>query len=354
MQGSFSADLSIFQFRVLGNTIKEYIYALIIFLGALLVFKIVQLVLFKYFRKLAQKTKTEIDDVFLEILQKIKPPFYFYVALYFALKTLKINLWLNRILSAVLMVWVTYQVIVAIQILINRVIKKRVAKDATSEAILGLMGKILKGIIWGVGLIFVLSNLGINVTSLLAGLGVGGIAIAFALQNILEDLFSSFAIFFDKPFRVGDFIVVGRNYKGTVEKIGIKTTRLRSLQGEELVISNKELTSAKIQNFGKVEERRVSIKIGVTYETPLEKLRIIPKLIEEIIKNTENVRFDRTFFVSYGDFALIFEIVYFVQSSDYLVHLKSQQEILLKLKEEFEKQGIEFAYPTQTLYLKKS
>ncbi len=354
MQGSFLADLSIFQFRVLGNTIKEYIYALIIFLGALLVFKIVQLVLFKYFRKLAQKTKTEIDDVFLEILQKIKPPFYFYVALYFALKTLKINLWLNRILSAVLMVWVTYQVIVAIQILINRVIKKRVAKDATSEAILGLMGKILKGIIWGVGLIFVLSNLGINVTSLLAGLGVGGIAIAFALQNILEDLFSSFAIFFDKPFRVGDFIVVGRNYKGTVEKIGIKTTRLRSLQGEELVISNKELTSAKIQNFGKVEERRVSIKIGVTYETPLEKLRIIPKLIEEIIKNTENVRFDRTFFVSYGDFALIFEIVYFVQSSDYLVHLKSQQEILLKLKEEFEKQGIEFAYPTQTLYLKKS
>jgi len=354
MQDFFLADLPFLRINVLGNTVGEYIYAIIVFLGALLIFKILQIILFKYFHKLAQKTKTEIDDVFLEILQKIRPPFYFYLALYFALKTLKINLWLDRILSAILMVWVTYQVIVSFQVLINRVIKKRIAKDATSEAILGLMGKILKGIIWGIGLIFILSNLGINVTSLLAGLGIGGIAIAFALQNILEDLFSSFAIFFDKPFRVGDFIVVGENYKGTVEKIGIKTTRLRSLQGEEVVISNRELTSAKIQNFGKVEERRVSIKIGVTYETPLEKLKIIPKLIEEIIKNTENVRFDRAFFVAYGDFALIFEFVYFVQSPDYVIHLKVQQEILLKLKEEFEKQGIEFAYPTQTLYLKKS
>ena len=354
MQGLFSVDLSFLHVKFWGNTIKEYVFALIVFLGALLVFKILQIILFKYFHKLAQKTKTEIDNVFLEILQKIRPPFYFYLALYFALETLKINLWLDRILSAILMVWVTYQVMVSFQVLINRVIKKRIAKDATSEAILGLMGKILKGIIWGIGLIFILSNLGINVTSLLAGLGIGGIAIAFALQNILEDLFSSFAIFFDKPFRVGDFIVVGENYKGTVEKIGIKTTRLRSLQGEEVVISNRELTSAKIQNFGKVEERRVSIKIGVTYETPPEKLKIIPKLIEEIIKNTENVRFDRAFFVAYGDFALIFEFVYFVQSPDYVIHLKAQQEILLKLKEEFEKQGIEFAYPTQTLYLKKS
>ena len=251
------------------------------------------------------------------------------------------------------MVWVTYQVIVSIQILINRVIKKRVAKDATSEAILGLMGKILKGIIWGVGLIFVLSNLGVNVTSLLAGLGIGGIAIAFALQNILEDLFSSFAIFFDKPFRVGDFIVVGGNYKGSVEKIGIKTTRLRSLQGEELVISNKELTSAKIQNFGKIERRRVVLNVGVTYETPLEKLRKIPQLVKEIVENTDNVDFDRAFLVKFGDFAIIFEIVYFVQSSDYLMHLESQQKILFKIKEVFEKENIEFAYPTQTLYLKK-
>jgi small-conductance mechanosensitive channel len=305
-----------------------------------------------YFHKLAQKTKTEIDDVFIEIIQKIRPPFYFFVALYFASKSLEINPWANRILSAVLMAWVTYQVIISFQILINRIVKKRVAKDANSKTAIELLGKILKGIIWAVGLLFILSNLGVNVTSLIAGLGIGGIAIAFALQNILGDLFSSFAIYFDKPFRVGDFIVVG-NYKGSVEKIGIKTTRLKSLQGEELVISNRELTSAKIQNFGKIKERRVALKIGVTYNTPLEKLKAIPKMIEDIIKSVESARFDRAYFVAYGDFALLFEIVYFVESSDYVVHLKAQQEILLKIKEEFEKQGIEFAYPTQTIYLKK-
>lgn len=343
----------IFQYQVFGNTIAGYLTALIVFLGSLLVFKIIQFILFKYFRKLAQRTRTDIDDVLLEILQKIRPPFYFYLALYFALKSIRINLWLDRILSVILMVWVTYQIIVSFQVLVNRVIKKRVAKDATSEAILSLLGKILKGILWGIGLIFVLSNLGVNVTSLIAGLGIGGIAIAFALQNILEDLFSSFAIFFDKPFRVGDFIVVGGNYKGRVERIGIKTTRLRSLQGEELVISNKDLTSAKIQNFGRVEQRRVVLNIGVTYETSLEKLKKIPQIIKEIVSSIKDVDFDRAFLVKFGDFAIVFEIVYFVKTSDYIVHLNAQQEILLKLKERFEKEGIEFAYPTQTLYLKK-
>jgi len=342
---------SFLQFQFLGNSLGNYLIALVVFLGLLLVFKIVQVILFKYFHELAQKTKTEIDDVFLEILQKIKPPFYFFVALYFALKSIQINPWADKILSAILMAWITYQVIVSFQILINRLVKKRIAKDANSEVAIELLGKILKGILWGIGLLFILSNLGINITSLIAGLGIGGIAVAFALQNILADLFSSFAIFFDKPFQVGDFIVVGGNYKGTVEKIGIKTTRLKSLQGEELVISNKELTSAKIQNFGKIQERRVAIKIGVAYETPLEKLKNIPKIIEEIINSVDNVRFDRAFFVTYGDFALIFEIVYFVESSDYVVHLKAQQDILFKLKEEFEKQGIEFAYPTQTIHL---
>lgn len=345
--------LQLFQIKFLGNSLGSYLVALVVFFGFLLLFKILQLILFRYFHKLAQRTKTEIDDIFLEILQKIRPPFYFFVALYFALKSIQINPWLDKILTSILLVWVTYQVIVSFQVLINRVAKKRIAKDVSSEAAIGLLGKLLKGILWAVGLLFILSNLGVDVTSLIAGLGIGGIAVAFALQNILEDLFSSFAIFFDKPFRVGDFIVVGSNYKGTVEKIGIKTTRLRSLQGEEVVISNKELTSAKIQNFGKVKERRVSIKIGVAYETPLEKLKNVPKIIEGIINSLENVRFDRVFFVAFGDFALIFEMVYFVESSDYVVHLKAQQELFLKLKEEFEKQGIEFAYPTQTVYLKK-
>jgi len=343
---------SFFQYQVLGNSLKDYIFALFIFLGILVLFKIIQIILLRYFRRLAEKTRTEIDDAFIEIVQKIRPPFYFLLAVYFALKCLEVNFWLAKIFSAVLGVWIIYQIIVSIQVLINRIVKKRIAKDVGSEAAIELLGKIFKGVLWAIGFLFILSNLGINITSLVAGLGIGGIAVAFALQNILADLFSSFTIFFDKPFEIGDFIVVG-DCKGMVERIGIKTTRIRSLQGEELVISNRELTSAKVQNFGKIKERRISMKIGVTYETPGEKLKIIPQIIENIINSVENVRFDRAFFVAFGDFALIYEIVYFVEKPDYLVYLDANQQILLGIKEKFEEEGIEIAYPTQKIYLEK-
>jgi len=341
------------QYQILGNSLGSYLFALIIFLGILLLFKIAQVVLLKYFRRLAERTKTEIDNIFIEIVQKIRPPLYFLLAAYFALESLEVNFWISKAFSAVLMAWIIYQVIVSVQILINRVVKKKIAKDVSSEAATELLGKILKGILWAVGFLFILSNLGINITSLIAGLGIGGVAVAFALQNILADLFSSFAIFFDKPFKIGDFIVVG-DYKGTVERIGIKTTRIRSLQGEELVVSNRELTSAKIQNFGEMKERRISMKIRVSRETPVKKLRIIPKTIENIINAIEDIRFDRAFFVAIEDSAMVYEIVYFVRSSDYLTFLKVQQKILLSIKEEFEKQKIEIARPIQEIYLKRS
>jgi len=211
---------------------------------------------------------------------------------------------------------------------------------------------IIKIILWIIGLLLILSNLGINITSLVAGLGIGGIAIALALQNILSDLFSSFAIYFDKPFKVGDFIIIGKDM-GTVEQIGIKTTRLRALQGEQIVISNQELTSARIQNFKKLSERRVAFELGVVYGTPDDKMKKIPELIEKIIKETKDTRFDRSHFKSFGDFALIFETVYYITSGEYLDYMNAQQEIGLKIKEKFSTEEIEFAYPTQTLFLNK-
>jgi MscS family membrane protein len=179
-----------------------------------------------------------------------------------------------------------------------------------------------------------------------------GVAIAFAFQNILEDLFSSFAIVFDKPFKIGDFIIVGDKL-GVVEKIGIKTTRIKSLQGEEIVISNKELTSAQVRNFKKMETRRISFSFGVTYQTPTEKLKGIPKTVESIIEETDNVRFDRAHFNEFGDSALLFEVVYYVEGNDYNMYMDAQQQINLKIKESFEKDGIEMAYPTQTIFLQK-
>ena len=253
-----------------------------------------------------------------------------------------------------MIVWIILLTIKAAQILINYLFKSKLKdeNDTSTKSAINALSIIIKIALWVFGLILILSNLGVNVTSLVAGLGIGGIAIALAFQNILSDLFSSFAIYFDKPFAVGDFIVVG-DKKGTVEKIGIKTTRLRALQGEELVISNQELTNAQIQNFKKMSERRINFAIGLTYDTSSEKLKRVPGLIKQIIDSSEGVRFDRVHFKEFGEFSLIFEIVYYIKSSDFVKYMNIQQSINFEMKSVFEKEQIVMAYPTQTIELVK-
>ncbi|MGA9537034.1 MAG: mechanosensitive ion channel family protein, partial [Desulfobacterales bacterium] len=177
-----------------------------------------------------------------------------------------------------------------------------------------------------------------------------GIAVALAVQNILSDLFASLSIVLDKPFVIDDFIIVD-NYMGTVEHIGLKTTRLRSLSGEYLVFSNNDLLKSRIRNYTRMLERRVVFSIGVTYQTPLEKLKQVPATIRKIIESQEAVRFDRAHFQGYGDFALKFEVVYYVLNPDYNRYMDIQQSINLAIFESFEKEGIDFAYPTQQLYI---
>ena len=230
--------------------------------------------------------------------------------------------------------------------------KKKKRGQEFDESVVDLLVKILKGIVWAVAIIVVFQNLGYDISALVLSLGIGGIAIAFALQNILADLFASFAIYFDKPFQVGDFIVVGKDM-GTVKRIGIRSTRLQTLQGEELVVSNKELTESRVHNYKRMEKRRTVFSFGLTYETPTEKLRKVPAIIKNIMDNIELVDLDRAHFKEFADFSLNFEVVYYLNSSDYNVYMNIQQEINLRLKEEFEKEGIEMAYPTQTIFLQK-
>jgi len=192
--------------------------------------------------------------------------------------------------------------------------------------------------------------MGVDITALIAGLGIGGIAVALALQNVLGDLFASLSIVLDKPFVIGDFIIVD-DLLGTVEHIGLKTTRVRSLFGEQLVFSNSDLLNSRIRNYKRMHERRIVFSLGVTYQTPYEKLAAIPDIIREIIELQEQVRFDRAHFKEYGDFALEFEIVYYMLVPDYNAYMDTQQAINLALYERFEKEGISFAYPTQTLYV---
>jgi len=342
--------------EVLGNVVGDYVAAIGIFIVLAVALKVIQWLMLLKLAALAKKTKTDIDDMLITIVKSLKPAFYYIVAFFFAVRTIEFSVIGDKIINGIFVAIIAYQIVIALQILIDYVIKKKFTDSdgdgVVDNSIVSLMSGMAKFALWAIGLLMVLTNLGVNVTGLVAGLGVGGLAIAFALQGVFADLFASFSIYLDKPFSVGDYIVIGE-HRGNVEKIGIKTTRIRAPQGEEIVISNQELTSARVQNFKKLEERRVSVDFGVTYETSSEKLKKIPSIIKTIIENEKNLRFGRIHFTKFADSALIFSLIYHVSSSEYEVHLDAQQNMNFKIKEAFEREGIDMAYPTQTLYLAK-
>jgi small-conductance mechanosensitive channel len=338
---------------LLGNSALDYLITLGALILFLIVFKVFQLVILNRLKKLAKTTKTDIDDILIEAVRSLKPPFYYFLSIYFVLPFLEIKESVLEIISGILIVLIVYQVIKAILILVDYVFEKISNKkeDVGTKLAFSYLGIFAKVLIWSFGLLLILSNLGIDITSLVAGLGIGGIAFAFAMKNILGDLFSSFAIFFDKPFLPGDFIRVG-DQSGTVKKIGIKTTRVQAFQGEEIVFSNQELTSTQIHNFKKLKERKINFSFGVVYETPLKQIKEIPKTVKGIISEISEARFDRAHFNRFDDSALNFDVVYFVETDDYKKYMDIQQRINIEIMEVFEKEGIEMAYPTQVVYQK--
>lgn len=350
---------SIKEINIWGNTGYQYLVAFAIFIALLILLKIFQVIILARLHKLALKTKTDVDDTLIEVFKKIKPPFYFFLAIYFAIQYLNVSSLIEKVLLALFLIAIVFEVVQALSKILDYFVRKYLERnreegedDRHSEAMVRLLEVIIKTILWAVGLVLILSNLGINVTSLVAGLGVGGIAIALALQTVLGDLFSAFSIYLDKPFKVGDFIVIG-NDMGVVKKIGVKTTRITTLQGEQLIVSNQELTKSRIQNFQRMDRRRVVMRIGVTYETSDKKLKAIPGYIKEIIDATDKAELDRCHFADYGDFSLNFEIVFFVDSAEYNVYMDIRQSINYQIFEKFAKEKIDFAYPTQTIYTKK-
>ena len=230
----------------------------------------------------------------------------------------------------------------------ERYVKMR-ADDASAVTTGKAIAFLIRCALWTIAVLMVLSNLGVDVTTLVASLGVGGIAVALAAQNILGDLFASLSIVIDKPFVLGDFIIVG-DMMGTVQHIGLKTTRVQSLSGEQLIFPNSDLLGSRIRNFKRMQERRIVFSIGVIYQTPAEQVKAIPDMLQAAVESQENVRFDRAHFKSYGDSALLYETVYYVLSPDYNVYMDIQQKINYHLLDQFESQNIEFAYPTQTVF----
>jgi len=326
------------------------LFAAALLVAVVVVCRVVQAVLIGRMQKLAKKTKTQVDDMIVEFLSSLRTAFFAAVALAIASRVLILPSVVQRIIDAVALIVITVQAITLAERILELCITKFVMKTGDGEAAPKFLRFLIRFGLWSVGLLLVLSNLGINVTSLITGMGIGGIAIALAVQNILADLFSSFSLYVDRPFEVGDFIIVGQDM-GTVKYVGLKTTRIQALQGEELVIPNSELTNSRVQNFRKMQRRRVVFSFGVTYDTSVKKLGAIPDMVHEIIGKAEHADIDRVHFQKFGESSLVFEVVFYVTSGDYNIFMDTQQEINLALTERFEKEGITFAFPTRTVHM---
>ncbi len=340
-------------YNVLDTFILKYgeslAYAIGVMIIAILVFTFLQRHIVIRLEQFSKKTKTSIDDAVVAMIRSIRPPFYWFLSFYLGLQILALPTFFTAILNGLLLAVVLWYTLRAAGIAIDMQLTG--SSDSTGERTARhFLSIIAKATLWIIAILLLLSNLGINITSLVAGLGIGGIAIAFALQNILTDLFSSFAIYFDKPFVVGDYIVVGE-HSGVVERVGIKTTHLRALQGEDIVISNRELTSVRVQNFHSMHSRRIQMQFGITYETPYDIISTLSAKINKKLGTIKNIRIDRVHFAGFGESSLDFILVYYVNSGDYTQYMDKQQELNLALLELFAQEHVEFAYPTRTMYV---
>jgi len=326
--------------------------AIILFVG--IVLRLLLKLVVRRLRRFASRTEGRFDDLLVELLAKTKVLLIFVVSLYAGTLILVLPEAADRVLQALFVIALLVQAGFwgdgIVTFWIRRTTKRRLETDAASATSLSAFSFIAKAAIWSVVLLVALDNLGVNINGLITGLGISGIAVALAVQNILKDLFSSLSIIVDKPFVIGDFIIVG-DLMGTVERIGLKTTRVHSLSGEQIVFSNSDLLESRVRNYKKMFERRIAFKIGVIYETSPDLLETIPKLVQSIIEDLPGLRFDRCHFKAFGDFSLDFEVVYYVLNPDYNVYMDRQQAINLAILRAFAERGIEFAYPTQTLQI---
>ena len=346
----------ILNYIFLGNTLQRYIITICVFILGMLIIKLIVKRVISHLKVFAHKTESTLDDFIVTLLEKVGLPLSYVLMFYLALKSLVLPGATTRVLNYAILGVIVFFVVKVLVAFIGygfMVYLRKQKDDPLLEKSLQSIMAVIRIALWAGAVIFFLDNLGFKISAVIAGLGIGGVAVALAAQTILKDLFSYFCILFDHPFKVGDFVIVG-DFMGTIEHVGIKTTRIRSLGGEMLVFSNSDLTDSRLRNYKLMERRRVVFKFGVVYQTSLSQLREIPKIIKNIITGNKEAVFDRAHFFSYGDFSLIFEVVYYVIGGDYNKYMDIQQEINFFIKEEFEKRGIEFAYPTQTVYLPKN
>lgn len=349
--------MDLLNYTLYGNPVRLWLIGLAVAAGVVLVVKIIVAIVVGRLEALAKRTATQWDDILAQVLRKTKIIILILAGLTAGSTVLELSEKADARLTKIVVVLLWMQVGIWASTGFRAWLKayrdRKLTEDPSAATMVTAASFVGRIALWAIILLLVLDNLGVEVTALIAGLGVGGIAVALALQNILGDLFASLSIIVDKPFVIGDFIAVG-DFLGSVETIGLKTTRVRSLSGEQLVFANNDLLSSRIRNYGRMFERRVVFSIGVTYQTPRAKLQMIPQILREAVEAQEKTRFDRSHFKAYGDFSLNFETVFYVLDRDFGIYMNIQQAINLRIHERFEAEGIEFAYPTQTLFVTRT
>ncbi len=349
--------MTVFDLAYYGNTLGAWLFALAVVLAVVLVLWIVRGVAARRLGAWVADTETRLDDLALELVDRTKFLFVLIVGVYAGTTFLSLPETVRRLAESVVVVVFLIQAAIWGAHLVSAWISRKAAQrgaaeDAAGETTLSVIAAPARAAVWALALLLALDNVGIDVTALIAGLGIGGIAVALATQNILGDLFASLSIVLDRPFVLGDFIIVG-DQMGTVERIGLKTTRVRALSGELIVFSNNDLLNSRVRNYKQMFERRIVFGLGIVYETSADTVEAIPVMVREIIEAQPDTRFDRGHFTSFGDFSLDFEFVYYVMVPDYASYRDAQQAINLAILRRFEADGIEFAYPTQTLFVER-
>ncbi|MDH4260723.1 MAG: mechanosensitive ion channel family protein [Gammaproteobacteria bacterium] len=339
---------------LLGNPLIDWLYAAGVAAGLVIIAALVRWLIVHRLTAVAGRTAGVLDDSVVDALRSTRLWLLIVPAIYVGSKYLD----LPERMVTLMAVAATLALLVQAGLWLSRLLEFWIGKsqqrapalDAPATTGLSVLRFIGRTIVWATVLLLALDNVGVNVTALIAGLGVGGIAVALAAQNILGDLFASLSIVIDKPFVIGDSIVVD-DAQGTVEHVGLKTTRIRSLSGEQIVIANGDLLKSRIRNYQQMRERRVLFGFGVLYETPPDKVARIPGIVGEIIGALAAARLERAHFKELGESAYNFEVVYWVLDPGYKKYMDVQQAINLQLVHAFAKEGIGFAFPTRTVHV---
>jgi len=340
--------MSWWDYRFYGSTLLEWFVALAITIGLAVTLRYVHQALIQRLRSFTRNTVTRLDDFASEVLAHTRFLFFVVVSLYVGAQYLALPPKAERAVGAVAIVAFLIQFALwghcAITFWIGHILQSRRGTDGAGIVTVSALGFTVRLVLWSMVALMVLENLGVNVTALVASLGIGGIAVALAVQNILGDIFASLSITLDKPFVVGDFIVAG-DTAGEVEHVGLKTTRLRSVSGEQIVLPNADLLKSRIHNYKRMTERRVQFWIGLAPETPADTLERIPAMVRAIVEAHPAARFERAHFKEFGEHTLNVEIVYFMRDPDYNRYMDIQQAINLALLRRLSDENVALGHP---------